>query len=886
MRLSVLLSSLLGGCLAGLLPAVDLEQLERPGGLALIAGDNAGQLAIELAGDGHWLVRVVAADEAQAAAIRQTTQAWTPLVTVSVAASDLPFTTDSVNAMILADGHHLDETEARRVLAPYGELLTSAGHEAIPADPDYGSWPHFKGRADGQGISSDRHVAPSNELRWFAQSLPSNRLVSDGGVLGITTQSQPLPKDARKRRETVGMHGRDAFSGVLLWNTSEVTDPQRSHNLYAAHELGIIHAQAEEMSPVVLRDRYTGEVLVSYDAGLRMVGRWGDREQVFGPPTGSRKDHDISNGFLLVVGDVLVQLYGMQVAALDIASGELLWQQALAGPAVKLTASLDSQRVYLVETTTPRKGHGRWGDFRASAITALSLTDGGQLWRQDWSGERTLVHGESVINAPSVTDIFELDDLLYIADGSANLHMDGHSDLWALDPATGATIWHLEDANNKTKRREYKKHGPMTNNYIAWNGALVSKHASYPAQMSADAAGVTLVGERDGGGLLFTGAEGNRSRNQYRFLGGNQRCVRLSGTDDYLVYGFNSWVDREGRSYQVSLTRGNCAMPNYPTYGAVISVFDETCSCYNGLRGSAALVPAQELVIVPDDQRLSVPSNAAVVANAELPNSVLLQDMIQFPSTRFYYQQNELSGSVNGLDLNIDVQRHLITASGSASWQFRTDGRVYSIPVVTDDAVYIASTAGTVTCLDRATGAPRWRFFAAPARDEIVVNGQLESRWPVLNVIEQDGVIYAAAGRHAELNGGGWFWALDAASGAVQQRFQMFLPMVVAEPGNTDRSLGFRGNRHWASNTILITGLAVDETGKICLVHRKWNKSGSRPTRRGYWQDLSERTGDRADNGNLDPERPNARLLELDFAGWNGTVVNPHSAFFARYFDR
>ena len=215
------------------------------------------------------------------------------------------------------------------------------------------------------------------------------------------------------------------------------------------------------------------------------------------------------------------------------------------------------------------------------------MKDGGELWHQDWRNSRTLVKGREMFDSPGVTEIMEVDGQLFLMDGSANLHRDWHSDLWALDAKTGEKIWHLEDANNKTKKKEYGKHGPMTNNYVAWNGELVSKHSALPMAMSENAPGVTKVGPEKTW-MLYTGAEGNKKRKVYPFLGGNQRCVRLAGTEDYLVYGFNSFVDKEGRSYQVSLTRGNCAMPNYPTYGAVISVFDETCSCYNGLRGSAA----------------------------------------------------------------------------------------------------------------------------------------------------------------------------------------------------------------------------------------------------------------------------------------------------------
>ena len=296
------------------------------------------------------------------------------------------------------------------------------------------------------------------------------------------------------------------------------------------------------------------------------------------------------------------------------------------------------------------------------------------------------------------------------------------------------------------------------------------------------------------------------------------------------------------------------------------------------------MIPAQELKIISKGQRLTKPTAMPVVANADLPDGPIVQDMIQWPSTRFYHEQKELTGRRDGVEFTLDVQRHLLTAAGPVSWQYRGDGRMYSLPVVVGEAVYVASSAGTVTCLERATGAIRWRFMGAPAEGEILVNGQLESRWPVRNIVEKDGVIYFVAGRHVELNGGGWFWALNAESGAVKHQFQMFLPMIVQEPGTKDRANGFRGNRNWAANTFLFPGLAIDAHGEICLDHRKWNKSGSRPTMRGYWLDLGERTGNREERGQLDPTRSNSRLIPLNFAKWDGTVINPYEQFYENYF--
>ena len=87
---------------------------------------------------------------------------------------------------------------------------------------------------------------------------------------------------------------------------------------------------------------------------------------------------------------------------------------------------------------------------------------------------------------------------------------------------------------------------------------------------------------------------------------GNARCVRMSGTGNYLMVGFGGMLDKSGTWYQTHLQRGGCAVPNKAAYGAVLSSHDSVCSCYNGVRGQVALVPA--VPINPIVQPTSTPT--------------------------------------------------------------------------------------------------------------------------------------------------------------------------------------------------------------------------------------------------------------------------------------
>ncbi len=859
--------------------AADLSPFQKQGGLAVISGSNSAEHAMSLAKDGRWLVRIVAKHEAEANKLRSETESLVGLVTVRTAAEDgrLPLHTDTVNLVVLDKGSQISMEEARRVLAPEAVLMNNGKREEMPENSDYAPWTHLKGDAQGTGVSKDKLVAPSNSLRWLAQDRLTTELRSTNGVvatLGMTTLGE--------RSATIS--GRDVYSGVALWSNEPIMNRYQQY-FFVSHELGFIHAQEGEMNPVVLRDAGTGEIIRSFDEGLSLPVKWGDKKMHFGPPTGSRFDKDTGNGQLRVWGDTLIQVYGFDVVALDIPTGKKLWQTRLEKPSARVVLSQDGSRLWVQETTEPRQGHGRWGDFPTAALTALSMKDGKTLWRKDWSESETLVKGKRVTGAPRFTELFDVDGTLYIWDGTANLHRDWHGDMWGINPKTGETLWHLEDANNKTQRKEYGKHGPMTNNGILWNGMLVSKHATYSlTPQQSGTPGFTFV-EESGGTQRFTGAENGKTRSKLTFLGGNQRCVRMSGTEDWIVYGFNSFVSKDGTSYQTSLVRGNCAKPNYATYGAVMSLFDPTCSCYNGLRGSIALIPAVEVKPIPESDRLVVPAARKAAAHQDLPDSALVRDMIQYEAVRSYFDQERIPPTKRGnIYLSVDVQRHLVTATSDEAgakvlWTYRADGRIYSTPNAENGLAYVTTTAGTVTCLDLKTGKATWRFLAAPTRQELVANGQLESRWPVYNSVLKDGTVYVVAGRHVEADSGAWFWALDAESGAVKQRFHSYLPMVKWSPGDNTYAVNFRGNRGLASNSALITGLVLDEEGQVCLMNRKWNKSGSRASGLGYWRSKMERTSDRKDAGAIDPTVPNGIQLPLDFTAWDGKTVDPNEKF-------
>jgi hypothetical protein len=108
---------------------------------------------------------------------------------------------------------------------------------------------------------------------------------------------------------------------------------------------------------------------------------------------------------------------------------------------------------------------------------------------------------------------------------------------------------------------------------------------------------------------------------------------------------------------------------------------------------------------------------------------------------------------------------------GRELWRCPVGGALDSPPTYAGGWLYFGANDGQVYCLRADDGALRWRFDAAPGRSQIMIDGKLESTWPVHgSVIVEGGHVYLTAGRSAFLNSGIDAWVLDASTGKVLSR--------------------------------------------------------------------------------------------------------------------
>jgi outer membrane protein assembly factor BamB len=108
--------------------------------------------------------------------------------------------------------------------------------------------------------------------------------------------------------------------------------------------------------------------------------------------------------------------------------------------------------------------------------------------------------------------------------------------------------------------------------------------------------------------------------------------------------------------------------------------------------------------------------------------------------------------------------------SGAERWRYWTAGAIRAAPTWALGRLYVGSSDGWAYCLDAASGKLCWRYRVAMEERRLALLGRLGSAWPVWSsVLVHDGVAYAAAGLRGKLDGS-TLCALDARSGAVKWR--------------------------------------------------------------------------------------------------------------------
>jgi hypothetical protein len=225
------------------------------------------------------------------------------------------------------------------------------------------------------------------------------------------------------------------------------------------------------------------------------------------------------------------------------------------------------------------------------------------------------------------------------------------------------------------------------------------------------------------------------------------------------------------------------------SYGSTFGL-SPMCGCDQFIRGSAAFYAVDPVPPVADDRRLAktAPPPLGPVAPQDEARRSLAATFWGRPeglesfwfTTNFrwseqiyhwpgYGLRQTPAVKAGDLELTAHVHEHRLAAlrNGREAWNVISGGRISAPPVIHDGLALFASHDGFVYAVHVKDGSPAWRFLAAPAPRQHMVLGQLESAYPVFNVVLDGGRLYCSAGRHEELENGIHFYCLDAASGAL-----------------------------------------------------------------------------------------------------------------------
>jgi outer membrane protein assembly factor BamB len=774
-----------------------MEQVKPAGGWAVCVGTTDGAIEVALARDGRWVVTGLVYDPAAGEKARDAAAlagvAGRAAFHDVIDSSRLPIVDSSV-ALLVVDADAMDgklptEDEVQRVLRPGGIaviLRDDVGETASknrPADID--DWTHFNYDATASDASRDERAGPIKSLRWLGGDPFHDDIVGMRSVAGVYVSIENNEFGRTSVHPPEGtIVARDAFSGVVLWSRpgfyvrsrySFLVDEERVY----LHGIDRRRYQAPEswkeprlpnVMPMIALDLRTGQEVVMYDEGLTA--------RTTPPPdrtTPTTEKAELVQA--LLVEAQLIQKYRSQIVALEPATGRRMWEQtAEDNERFGFVAADDGKLVAARGESYHRNKMGYLQNtpiFTTRAFVCFDLATGRELWS----------------SRPVVLDEFPHNIRVACKDGVvAMIGYDQYHNtqlnpvMTVIDLATGEQLWSTDEIRGVISGGHYPR--PQIHHGKVWaTGA--------------------------GGGAGFDLRTGENRVERYSQ---NFRCSMNRATPNWLISSQKFTSIETGKSFYTEATRGRCDFGLFPANGMVYGSIGSQCGCATFVRPTAAFaterLPAgpwsgerllkgaagagksgryalddkawpmflhdgrhSSWTDVSIDDTPSATWKIKPLGNLDQANDSIRQEwavhqQIPGPVTpptvfdgtlcvAFSHQQSVLA---------------LDPATGETLWQAHLDGRIDTPPTLAEGCAFVGTRTGWVYALDRATGHVRWRFLAAPHQQLLIAHGQAESAWPVFgSVLLHDGLIWAAAGRQAELDHGIYWYGLDPATGEVRK---------------------------------------------------------------------------------------------------------------------
>ena len=779
------------GVRAGDTPA--LPDLKGP--LVVHLGCGDGKMLAELAGQGQLLVHGFDTDAANVAKARDILRAkgiYGRATAQVLTGANLPYAENMVNAMVITDPGGVTDAEAMRVLVPGGVVWRLRDGKWVrtlkpwPADID--EWTHWLHGADCNAVARDKVAGAPRRMKWIAGPLWSRHhntvpsvtaMVTAGGRIFSIVDEAPSGMGGSAPDKWV-LVARDAFNGLELWRkpmdmwgwkawsdewTCRFTIPTHiPRRLVAVGDR--VYVTLGFNAPLTELDAATGEVLRTFkgtdftdeilcDKGLLIVSL---NQAAQHPGSGSKQRKGLP-------AEPTVK---KSVAAIDVASGKMLWKKGDFEGLHSKRGSMDR-----ISHLSMCSGGGRIFFVDRDKIVALKLTDGSVAWRapRPEVPEHKLRYN---IRLNDMCSLVYAGDMVYFAQLNPDKRVgwrEVRGKLHAFSAKTGKEMW----------SRICSSWGWGAPADIFCLQGLVWVHDfENPFILGLDPA---------------TGEFRRKVSNEKAFDNGHHhRCYRNKATERFMITSFRGleFIDWTG-SAETSLNhwiRGVCRLGVMPANGLVYATPDP-CECYisSKINGFVALAGK-------GDSAKAAASAERLVRGPAYGAKVKAASATSAGDWPTYRHDPERSGSAScpapakpvskwrsdlrarptactaAGDVVCTAVSHEVVAldaeTGKCRWRFTAGGRVDAPPTIAGGLVIFGSADGWAYCLRGADGELVWRFRGAPTERLIGAFDGVESAWPVHGcVLVRKGVAYFTAGRSSFLDGGIFAYGLDVRTGKV-----------------------------------------------------------------------------------------------------------------------
>ena len=771
-----------------------LEATGFDGGLIVHVGCGDGTLTAALRTNDRTIVQGLDTNPAGIEKARKNIHARGLYGPVSVRQFDgerLPYVDNLVNAIVVADGADIAESELLRTLAPYGVAVRITpesemrGRKLVKPWPSgIDDWPQYLHGADNNAVAQDTVVGPPRRLQWSSgprwcrshMSLPSVvTVVSAHGRLFRIEDASPVENPFLPGR--FRLTAQDAFNGIQLWThdfsgwdsiTRYVKDQAVQLQRRIAATAEVVYCTPGLNAPVTAFDARTGKVLRTFEATERTQELAYDNGVLFlvigDPMTAARYNivKTYSGKGVNTGGSVKDGSFGgtgfddgyasqafrkrdplSTIVAVDAKRGEMLWKTA------KLTGYIASTLAIRGETAVYQTVNGFFcverstGDVRWKKEKKIPSHDGTEPNTVVLAADAVYAQEGRVFRACALKDGAEFwsAPIKHNYEKAADLYVIGN-EVWT----GGSGPPTAYDARTGEKRRVIKQKftGPMGHDRC-YRNLITTRY--YINSKTGGSDFCTLDGKRELPNLWVRGTCGFGVLPCNGMLYATPYSCQCSA--GVMFPGMNAMttvpdiLEPKAGPEKIEWTIRRVKGPAYER-PVLVEAGEGAWPTYRGdpaRSGSTATpVPAE----LARKWRVSV---------GAMPSAPTIAAGMVFVAIKDSHQ-------VCALD----------AASGKELWRYTAGGRIDSPPTFHKGRLVFGCRDGWVHCLRARDGVLAWRMNALP--DRLVGSyGQVESAWPVSgSVLVHNDIVYYAAGRNQNLDGGIFLFGVKLGTGELLHR--------------------------------------------------------------------------------------------------------------------